>query len=65
MLELYPYVGVTGNLGVIIGVVSYGETLGVGVTVDADIVPDPGALATAIEESARALIDAAGVRVGA
>jgi diacylglycerol O-acyltransferase len=40
LLDVFPYVGVTGNIAVIIGVISYRDELGVGVTVDADLVPD-------------------------
>ena len=38
--ELYPFITVTGNIGVIVGVLSYVDTLAVTVTVDADVVPD-------------------------
>ncbi len=56
MLELYPYVGVTGNIATIIGVLSYEDGLGVGITVDADVVPDAEALVAAMEESAAELV---------
>lgn len=58
MLELFPFISVTGNIAVIIGVLSYREQLGVGITVDADVVPDLDALAVAIEDSSAALVDA-------
>jgi diacylglycerol O-acyltransferase / wax synthase len=58
MLELYPYVTVTGNIAVIIGVLSYQDGLGVGVTVDADVVPDVDELVDDLAHSARALVDA-------
>jgi diacylglycerol O-acyltransferase len=58
MLELFPYVGVTGNIATIIGVLSYEDGLGVGVTVDADVVPDADALIADLEASARALVRA-------
>jgi diacylglycerol O-acyltransferase / wax synthase len=48
LLEMYPYVTVTGNLGTIFGIVSYADTIGVGITVDADVVPDVGRLAAAV-----------------
>jgi diacylglycerol O-acyltransferase / wax synthase len=59
--EMYPFVTVTGNLGLMIGVVSYGDTLGVGITVDADAVPDVADLARELEKAATELVDAAGV----
>jgi WS/DGAT/MGAT family acyltransferase len=58
MLELFPYVAVTGNIATIIGVLSYEDGLGVGVTVDADVVPDADALVADLEASARALVTA-------
>lgn len=58
LLELYPYVGVTGNIAVIVGVISYGDALGLGITVDAGVVPDADRLADAFRVAARDLIDA-------
>jgi WS/DGAT/MGAT family acyltransferase len=55
LLEMYPFVTVTANLGVTFGVVSYAGTLGVGITVDADAVPDVTILARAVEEAASEL----------
>jgi WS/DGAT/MGAT family acyltransferase len=59
LLEMYPFVTVTANLTVMIGVVSYVDTLGVGITVDADAVPDVPRLAGAIREAAGELVAAA------
>lgn len=56
MLELFPYVAVTGNIATIVGVLSYEDGLGVGVTVDADVVPDADALIADLEASARDLV---------
>ncbi|MEZ5143198.1 MAG: wax ester/triacylglycerol synthase family O-acyltransferase [Acidimicrobiales bacterium] len=58
MLEVYPFVCGIGNIAVIIGVVSYDDALGVGITVDADVVPDVDALADAIEEACAELVGA-------
>lgn len=58
VLEMYPFVSVTANLTVMISVVSYTDTLGVGITVDADAVPDVDALARAIREAAEELVSA-------
>jgi WS/DGAT/MGAT family acyltransferase len=40
MLELVPFITCTGNMALMIGVLSYVDTLGVGITVDPDVVPD-------------------------
>lgn len=56
MLELFPFVTVTGNLALIIGVLSYNGSLGVGLTADADAVGDLDRLAAAIEAAASELI---------
>lgn len=58
--QLFPYVSVTGNLAVIIGVLSYEDTLGVGITVDADVVPDADVLAKGFDVAGRELIEAIG-----
>lgn len=58
LFEMYPFVTVTGNLGITIGVVSYDDALGVGITVDADAVPDVTALAASIALAADELIHA-------
>jgi hypothetical protein len=58
LLEMYPFVTVTGNLAITIGVVSYEDALGIGITVDADAVPDVTALATSIAGAADELVSA-------
>jgi WS/DGAT/MGAT family acyltransferase len=58
MLELYPFVCGVGNIAVIIGVLSYEDTLGVGITVDADVVPDADHLADAIRQACTELVAA-------
>ena len=60
MLEVYPLVSGTGNIATIVGVLSYGESLGICVTVDADVVPDPEALLAGFPRSLQALLDATG-----
>jgi diacylglycerol O-acyltransferase / wax synthase len=59
LLELFPYVSVTGNIAVIIAVLSYEDGLGVGITVDADVVEDVDDLVLDIEQAVRSLVDAA------
>ena len=54
--ELYPFISVTGNVGMIVGVLSYLDTLAVTVTVDADVVPDLDGLMTAIASASDALV---------
>ncbi len=54
--ELYPFISVTGNIGMIVGVLSYVDTLAVTVTVDAQIVPDLDGLMAAIASAADALL---------
>jgi WS/DGAT/MGAT family acyltransferase len=58
LLEMYPFVTVTGNLAITIGVVSYEDALGIGITVDADAVPDVTALAASIAGAADELVSA-------
>ena len=45
MLALHPFINVVGNVALIIGVLSYVEQLGVGITVDPDVVGDPDVIA--------------------
>ena len=54
--ELYPFISVTGNVGVIVGVLSYLDTLAVTVTVDAQVVPDLDRLMAAIASAVDALL---------
>jgi len=56
MLELFPFVTVAGNIALIIGVLSYDGTLGVGLTADADAIVDLDRFAEAIERSALELV---------
>jgi WS/DGAT/MGAT family acyltransferase len=58
MLEVYPLVSGTGNIATIVGVLSYGDSLGISITVDADVVPDPEALLEGFPRSLRVLLDA-------
>ena len=46
------------DMAVIIGVLSYENTLGVGITVDVDVVPDADVLAEGFDLAARDIIDA-------
>ena len=41
MLGLHPFINVVGNVALIVGVLSYVDDLGIGVTVDRDVVGDP------------------------
>jgi len=56
LVDLHPFITVTGNLGAIIGVISYTDRLGVSITVDPDVVPDLDALVEAIEIASAELI---------
>jgi diacylglycerol O-acyltransferase / wax synthase len=58
MLEVYPLVSGTGNLATIVGVLSYDDSLGIAVTVDADVVPDPEVLLAGFPRSLTALLAA-------
>ena len=60
MRELYPFITVTGNIGVIVGALSYLDEMGVSVTVDADVVPDLDRLMAAMAAAADALVEQAG-----
>ena len=59
LLGLHPFIDVVGNVAVIVGVLSYVDTLGVGVTVDPSVVGDPAVvndhLRDATDELVRAL----------
>ncbi len=56
MQQLHPIVTGVGNIALIIGVLSYVDHLGVGVTVDPDVVGDPDALIDDIRAAASELI---------
>ncbi|HEX6417364.1 MAG TPA: WS/DGAT domain-containing protein, partial [Acidimicrobiales bacterium] len=51
MTEAYPFVTVIGNISLIVGVLSYGDSLGVGVTVDPDVVGDVDGFTAALDRS--------------
>jgi diacylglycerol O-acyltransferase / wax synthase len=55
MLDAFPFVTVTGNIALIIGVLSYAGTLGVGITTDADVVTDPERIVQGLELAASEL----------
>ena len=58
MLDLAPFITCTGNLALMIGVLSYTDTVGVGITVDPDVVPDVEALGDALRWASGELADA-------
>lgn len=60
LLGLHPFIDVVGNVALIIGVLSYVDDLGVGITVDPDVVGDPVAIAEHVRAAARELFEAAG-----
>lgn len=64
MLEAYPLVSGTGNIATIVGVLSCGDDLGICITVDPDVVPDPGALLAGFPRSLDALVEATGAGGG-
>ncbi|MEO6989261.1 MAG: wax ester/triacylglycerol synthase family O-acyltransferase [Aquihabitans sp.] len=57
LLEMYPFIGVTGNLGAIIGVLSYEDALGLSITVDADVISDVDALLDDCKHALQELVD--------
>jgi WS/DGAT/MGAT family acyltransferase len=59
LCEVYPFVTVIGNIALIIGVVSYGGSLGVGITVDPDVVEDLDGFTAALDRAFAELIAAA------
>ncbi len=65
MNEAYPFVSLTGNIAVIIGALSYQDRLGVGITVDADVVTDLDALASAFDDAVQELVDQVGASITA
>jgi WS/DGAT/MGAT family acyltransferase len=54
--ELHPIVTGVGNIACIVGVLSYLDDLGVGITVDPDVVPDPERLLAALRDETDALL---------
>jgi diacylglycerol O-acyltransferase len=55
MLALHPFVDVVGNLALVVGVLSYVDDLGVGITVDLDVVGDPRTIAAHLDAAAAEL----------
>ena len=58
MLGLHPFIDVVGNVGLIVGVLSYRDRLGVGVTVDPDVAGGPAAITDLLADAADELLDA-------
>jgi hypothetical protein len=59
---VYPLVGGTGNLAVIVGVLSYGGSLGDCVTVDGDVVDDVERLVAGFAPALADLVQATDLR---
>lgn len=59
MLGLHPFIDVVGNVGLIVGVLSYRDRLGVGVTVDPDVAGGPEAITELLADAADELLAAA------
>ena len=55
LLGLHPFINVVGNVALIIGVLSYVDDLGVGITVDPDVVGDPQTIITHFSAAATEL----------
>lgn len=51
LVEAYPVIPVADRVGLAIGVMPWGEAVGVGITADATLVPDISRLVSAVEES--------------
>jgi diacylglycerol O-acyltransferase len=62
VLEVYPLVSGTGNIATIVGVLSYDDGLGICITVDREVVPDPEVLLAGFVRGLRALLDASDAR---
>ena len=58
MLGLHPFIDVVGNVGLIVGVLSYRDRLEVGVTVDPDVAGGPAAIAGLLADAADELLEA-------
>lgn len=59
---MHPFIDVVGNVGLIVGVLSYRDRLGVGVTVDPDVAGGPAAISSLLADAADELLDAVRVR---
>jgi WS/DGAT/MGAT family acyltransferase len=57
LLEVYPFITLTGNIGMIVGALSHDHQLGVSVTVDPDLGVDVEAFTRDIESAAAAFAD--------
>jgi WS/DGAT/MGAT family acyltransferase len=55
MLGLSPFITGVGNIAVLIGVLSYADDLGIGVTVDPDVAGDPEVVARHVRAAAEEL----------
>jgi diacylglycerol O-acyltransferase / wax synthase len=60
LVEMHPIITGVGNIAAIIGVLSYCDELGVGLTVDPDVVSDPDHLLGALRDSFDAVVAAGG-----
>ena len=52
LLGLHPFITGVGNMALIVGVLSYADTLGVGITVDPDVAGDPARIVEHMRRSA-------------
>jgi hypothetical protein len=57
LLRLSPFITGVGNIALIIGVLSYVDELGVGITVDPDVVGDPQSILGHVRDAATELAD--------
>ena len=55
LLGLHPFITGVGNIALIIGVLSYVDDLGIGITVDPDIAGDPQAIVGHVRAAATEL----------
>jgi WS/DGAT/MGAT family acyltransferase len=62
MLGLHPFIDVVGNVGLIVGVLSYRDRLGVGVTVDPDLAAEPDSIIELLDDAADELLAAVRTR---
>lgn len=60
LLGLHPFIDVVGNLALMVCALSYVDHLGIGVTVDPEVVGDPRSFAGHLEAAARELTAAVG-----
>jgi hypothetical protein len=57
LLRLSPFITGVGNIALIVGVLSYVDELGVGITVDPDVVGDPQSILAHVRAAATELVD--------